>query len=227
VPYWRIYKYISFVLFFLPELLIAQDLEFEDAYEPDSVYAVRNAIKIDPVQIVVGEYELIYERILSNHWSVEAGLGITRRNYLADRRGDYTLDDLGQNVSIETGYSFTLSFRNYFRDSPELIGPYMELGGNIRQYDLTYSVIDTSGALTGDSFPDTRKFTSGFLNIGFQALPQNSNIFADFYVGVALRYADLSIIRAEDIHDPETYFYEETEEWRWGFNIGVKIGVGF
>lgn len=226
MPVWRFYKYISFVLFFVPQLIIGQDLEFEDAYEPDSIYAVRNALKIDPVQIVVGEYELIYERILSNHWSVEAGLGITRRNYLADRR-DYTLDDLGQNVSIETGYSFTLSIRNYFWDSPELIGPYVELGGNIRQYDLNYAVIDSSGSLTGDEFPDTRKFTSGYVNFGFQALPLNSNIFADFYLGVALRYADLRIIRAEDIHDPATYFYQNKEEWRWGFNVGVKIGVGF
>lgn len=226
MPDWRKYKYISFVLFFIPQLIIGQDLDFEDAYEPDSVFAVRNAIKIDPIQIVVGEYELIYERILSDHWSVEAGMGITRRNYFPDSR-DYTLDDLGQNVSIETGYSFTLSVRNYFRESPELIGPYLELGGNIRQYDLTYSVIDSSGALTGDAFPDTRKFTSGFLNVGFQALPQNTNIFADFYVGVALRYADLRIIRADDINDPETYFYQDKEEWRWGFNVGVKIGVGF
>ena len=226
MPVWRICKYISFVLFFIPHLTIGQELEFEDAYEADSVYAVRNAIKVDPIQILVGEYELIYERILSNHWSVEAGLGITRRNYLGDPR-DYSLDDLGQNVSIETGYSFTLSFRNYFRESPELIGPYLEVGGNIRQYDLTYAVIDTSGALTGDEFPDSRKFTSGYLNFGFQALPMNSNIFADFYVGVAIRYADLRIIRAEDIHDPATYFYENTQEWRWGFNIGVKIGVGF
>lgn len=204
----------------------AQDIEFEDAYEPDSVYAVRNAIKIDPVQIVVGEYELIYERILSNHWSVEFGAGITRRNYLADRT-DYTLDDLGDNVQIQTGYSFTLSFRNYFQDSEELIGPYWELGGNIREYRLNYAVIDTSGVLTGDSFDDIRKYTSGYINIGWQALPKNSNVFADFYLGVALRYADLMILRAEDIHDPNTYFYQETQEWRWGYNIGVKIGVGF
>lgn len=226
MPIGRFYKYICFVLFLVPQSIFAQDLAFEDAYEPDSIFAVRNAIKIDPIQIVVGEYEIIYERIISNHWSVEGGIGFTRRNYLADR-SDYTLDDLGQNVSIETGYSYTLSFRNYFRDSPELIGPYWELGGNIREYKLNYSVLDTAGTLTGDNFADTRKFTSANLNIGFQALPKNSNIFADFYIGAAMRYADLMIIRAGDIHDPTTYFYQETKEWRLGFNIGIKIGVGF
>lgn len=223
----RLYKYICFFSFFLSLFASAQDDPFaEDAYEPDSLYAVRNAIKVDPLQIVVGEYQLIYERILANRWSVEFGLGFTRRNYLADRT-DYTLDDLGRNVDIKTKYSFTLSFRRYFMNTEELLGPYVALGGNIREYAFDYAVLDSTGTLTGDNFDDVRKFTSGFINIGYQALPKNSNIFADFYVGVAIRYAELQILNAEDVNDPTTFFYTPIQEYRWGFNVGIKIGVGF
>jgi len=204
----------------------AQDNLGEDAYEIDSVYAVVNAVKIDPIQIVFGDFRVFYERMFANQYSVEVGVGITGRNYAADVF-DYSLDDLGDNIDIDPGFNFSLAFRHYFRESEEMIGPYFSLGFDTRKYNTTYAVIDTSGSLTGDEFRDVRRLSTLFATIGFQAIPLSSNIFGDFYIGAGVRSIDFDIVRATDIRRPETYTISNTNEYRLAILAGVKLGFGF
>jgi hypothetical protein len=224
----RIYKYIGIFLFFLLSSVSHAQFEplEEDAYEPDSLLAIRNALKFDPVQIIFGDYQLFYERILTNHLSFEAGAGFTRRNYGAGWF-DYSLDNLGDNVDINTGYSFTIALRYYLKDSEELLGPYVSAGANFRNYLTTYSVIDTTGVLTGDQYDDERIYNSYYLTVGYSALPTRSNLFMDFFVGIALRQKDFTIVKADDIFIPETYYIDEENTTAVGFQIGARIGFGF
>lgn len=221
-------KYIYISCFFILWVSQArgQDNIGEDAYEPDSVFAVVNAVKIDPIQIVFGDFRLFYERLLTNQYSVEVGVGITGRNYAADVF-DYSLDDLGDNIDIDPGYNFSIAVRHYFRESEEMIGPYISLGFDTRKYNTTYSVIDSSGALTGDTFKDVRRLSTLYATFGFQAIPLSSNIFGDFYIGAGVRSVDFDIVRADDVRRPETYFISNTNEYRPAILVGVKLGFGF
>ncbi len=224
----KVHKCIFFCLIFISSSAFSQiNPAYQvDAYEPDSLYAVRNALKIDPIQIVFGDFRLYYERIINGGFSAELSGGITRRNYAAGWF-DYTLDNLGKNVDVETGMVFGITIRKYFKESQELMGPYVSAGVDFKKYKTNYSVIDSLGAITDYTFKDERQSIWYMVNFGFQALPLQSNIFADFYVGISLVHQNYDIVRAGDIYDANTYFVNEKNEYGIGFQLGVKIGVGF
>lgn len=197
-----------------------------DVSAPDTLFAVRNAIKIDPLQIIFGVYSLSYERIINSGFSAEVSVGITRRNY-AVGWFDYSLDNLGQNVEIKTGYSYSASARKYFVSSAELYGPYLALAIRVKDYRTAFGVIDSTGTLTGAGFDEKRHFINYFLSIGYQALSLRSNIFADFYLGVSLQHEDSEIVKSDNIYNPDSYFISSKKTYGLGFQIGVKIGFGF
>jgi hypothetical protein len=224
----HLYKYIFFLLLLLPEFCRAQEADpyFGDAFEVDTLYAVRSAVKYDPIKILQGDFRLFYERMLAPHWSIEAGLGITRRNYTASWFY-YELDNLGDNVDIKTRYAASLAGRYYFEGEEELFGLYVSLGISHVRHDKTYNVLDSSGVYTGDSFDDSRRYTSGIATVGYQALSPSSNVFLDFYVGAAVRYRNFQVVRSPAIYDPEAYTVTDETSFIGGLEVGVKIGFGF
>lgn len=213
---------------FISSNTFGQNHETEDQgyYSLDSIYSIRNAIKVDPVQIIFGDYRLYYEHILTGRYSVEVGVGFTRRNY-ASGWFDYELDNFGRNVDIKTGPSLSLAFRRYFQDYEELGGMYLALGVNYRKYSKDFGVIDTAGALTDVSFADEREMISVIFKLGYQALPLTSNVFVDFYTGPAIRFKNYDIVRTTSINNPEAYFVENLDEIALGWEVGIRIGFGF
>ena len=222
------YKYFLFFLTFLSLSSFGQTQETDDQEfaVQDSIYSIRNAIKVDPVQIIYGDYRLYYEHLLTGRYSVQVGAGFTRRDYTSGWF-DYELDNFGNNVDIQTGPTVSLSFRRYFDDYEELGGAYLSLGANYREYKKEFAVIDTAGALTDFTFTDDRRSVSVILNIGYQALPLTSNVFADFYTGPAIRFKNYDIVRTTSANDPEAYSVENLEEVVFGWELGVRIGFGF
>lgn len=197
-----------------------------DAYQADSLIAVRNALKTDPLQIVFGVVGVACERFIAPGYSAEVTAGITRRNYAASWSG-YSLDNLGGNVDIHTGYDVALALRRYFRPSEELNGMYLALGAGIRDYRTDYAVIDSTGELSGYSFPENRHFTRCFLDFGYQLLPLRSNIFADFYLGLALRWENSQVVHSENYNDPRSYRVESEKHAGLALRGGIRIGFGF
>lgn len=222
------YKYILFffTIFSLTTFVRAQETEDAEFFIQDSVFTIRNAIKVDPVQILFGDFRLYYERILSGRYSVEAGVGFTRRNY-AGGWFDYELDNFGSNVDIKTGTSVSVSFRRYFQDYEELGGAYLAVGANYRRHQKDFGVIDTAGVLSDFSFRDNRQAVSVIFKFGFQALSLSSNVFADFYTGPAFRFKNYDIVRTTSINDPQAYSIENLNEIVFGWELGVRIGFGF
>lgn len=218
-------KYIFFVAFLAATMCHGQDL-YSSAYESDSLYAVRNAVKVDPVQIVIGDYRLYYERILSDRWSGEASVGITRRNYAAGWF-EYDLDNLGAQVDIRTGAAAGLILRRYFRAGPELDGPYLATGYVYREYIKGYHPLDRAGELTGESLTDRRRFSSIVVLFGIQPLSYSGNVFADFFTGPALRFADYHQVRAPEVPGTDSYYVRKFSKLEFGWEVGVRIGFGF
>ncbi|MGB6035315.1 MAG: hypothetical protein WBG42_03540 [Cryomorphaceae bacterium] len=222
------YKYILFFLTFIPLISFGQndEMEEQDFYSLDSVYTIRNAIKVDPVQIIYGDYSLYFEHMLTGRYSVEVGVGFTRRNYAAGWF-DYELDNLGRNVDIKTGPSVSLSFRRYFQDYEELGGAYLAVGVNYRRHQKDFGVIDTAGVLTDISYTDDRQTVSTIFKFGYQALSLNSNVFVDIYTGPAIRFKNYDIVRTTSINDPNAYSIENLNEVVFGWELGIRVGFGF
>jgi len=222
----------KYILLFLPVfhcgILFGQSDDDPESELPiqDTLIAVRNAVKVDPVQVIFGDFRIYYERLISNHYSFEVGLGFTRRNYAAGWF-DYELDNLGDNVNIETGYSVSLAFRRYFQDYEELHGLYLSAAGNYRLYSKEITPIDTTGSPAGMDFRDERYTLSLIFNIGYQALPLTSNVFADFYTGPAIRFKNYDIVKTTSTNDPDAYYVENLEEVVLGWEVGIRIGFGF
>jgi hypothetical protein len=221
------YKIILFFLCFVSLGINGQDTESEpDFYSTDSIYSIRNAFKVDPVQILFGDFRFYYERILGGQFSVEVGAGFTRRNYTSGWF-DYELDNLGSNVDVKTGPSLSLSLRRYFRDTGELGGAYLAVSGLYRKYRKDFAIVDTAGTLTDFNLADSRESVSIILKFGYQALPLTSNVFADFYTGPAIRFKNYDIVRTTSVNDPTAYSIENLEEVVFGWELGVRIGFGF
>jgi hypothetical protein len=222
------YKYIFFISLLLPQISEAQyDEGYDvDAYEADTLYAVRSAVKFDPIGILRGDFRLFYEKMLAPHWSIEAGLGPTRRDYTASWFY-YELDNLGDNIDVKTRVAASLAGRYYFQGEEELYGPYVTLGVSYVQHDKIYNVLDSSGVYTGSSFTDSRRYTSALITTGYQALGVSSNIFVDIYLGLALRYRDFQVVRSDAINDPESYSVSSETSFAAGLEIGARIGFGF
>lgn len=222
------YKYNIVLAFCLPLICSAQDQDYEeyDYGDPDTLLAVVNAVKFDPVQVIFGDFQFYYERMISDHWSVEAGFGPSRRNYTASLF-EYELDNFGSNIDIQTRYAASLWVRRYFWDSGELHGLYLSGAVIHRRNDKVYNVIGRDGELTGDSFDDSRKYTAFMLFAGYQALTLASNIFFDFYIGAGARYRDFDVVRSSLANDPEAYGVTSEQSWIGAFQAGVKVGVGF
>lgn len=221
-----LYKYSIAIAFCLPLLCNAQEEEEYDYGDPDTLIAVVNAIKFDPVQVLFGDFQFYYERIISDRWSIEAGFGPSRRNYTASLF-EYELDDFGSNIDIQTRYAASLWARRYFWDSGELYGLYLAGAVLHRRNDKTYNVIGGDGELTGHSFDDSRAYTSFMLFTGYQALTLASNIFFDFYIGAGLRYRDFEVVRSSDLNDPDAFQTTSEQSWIGAFQAGIKVGVGF
>lgn len=218
-------KYIFFAAFLAGTTCHGQD-NYPLEYESDTLFAVRNAVKIDPVQIVFGDFRLYYERILSDRWSGEASIGITRRNYAAGWF-EYDLDNLGAQVDIRTGPAAGLILRRYFRPGPELDGPYLAAGYVYREYIKDYHPLGRAGELTGESHTDRRRFSSVAVLFGFQPLSYSGNVFADFFTGPALRFANYAQVRETDSPGTDGYYVRRFSKVGLGWEIGVRIGFGF
>jgi hypothetical protein len=225
----KAYKYIFFCLVSLVSTSGFSQTTFteeEDAYEPDSLMAVRNAIKFDPVQIIFGDYELYYERIITKGFSFEVGMGVTGRNY-AVGWSHYSLDNLARNVNIKTGGAFTFTIRKYIVSSEELNGPYVGLGIKALNYKTEFEVVDSAGVLTNNVFTDSRRYLNLQTMIGWQWLPATSNVFVDGFIGVAFRNMDFDVVRSQNINDPNAYSVTNEKDTDFAFIVGLRIGYGF
>lgn len=219
-------KYTAILCFILPFSLAAQDLPQDEAWEPDSMYAVIRAVKFDPVQVLFGDFQIYFEHLIGKQWSIEAGAGPTRRNFTAGIF-EYDLDDFGTNVHIRTRYAASLWLKRYFWDTGELYGPYLAVAAMHRRHDKTINVINAEGVLTGDAFEDVRRYTSLMLVGGFQAIPLSSNFFCDFYLGAGLRFRDFEVVRSYNASDAGAYQVSPEQTWIGAFQVGVKVGYGF
>lgn len=220
------YKYIAILAVLSPLLANAQEDEEELMALPDSMYAVRQAVKFDPLQMFFGDYQFYFEQYMGRQWSVEVGLGPTRRNFTASIF-EYELDNFGSNVDIKTRIAASLWAKRYFWDTGELYGLYMGAALTYRRNDKTYNVINADGILSGVSFDDSRRYSSLLLVAGYQALPLQSNIFCDFYLGAGVRYRDAQVVRSTGINDPALYEVRSQYSWVGALQLGVKIGYGF
>lgn len=207
----------------MPQPPVAEEI---DAYIPDTLIEIRNALKLDPLLVLKGEFVLNYERAISNHFAAEITLGFTRRNWTLPWLG-LDADDLRRNIKIKTGPTFKLGLRYYTKNSRELHGFYVMPQLAYRQFEKNFAELDSSGSLNGVNHLDQRNIKEVSLTLGYQHLSIYSNFVLDVYA--TLGYEERILQQVSRIPDTIETLYQTRNYKDYGLNpmIGLRLGFGF
>jgi hypothetical protein len=182
----------------------------------------KNMIKLDLVQSILGNVILSYERVLTERFGVEVGVGLSRPNIdLVKIIED--LDDHTQYGSSVFGPYFGADIKYYTDsyDSPE--GIYVALGGAYSKFGRepikSNGVVWTSGSTQKDvTRLDLIRVKFGSTNIW-------DRFVSDWYVGLGLRQTQETnyLYKANGTYDVST----PDKKNNIFFTVGYKLGIYF
>ncbi|MCB9194002.1 MAG: hypothetical protein H6597_05665 [Flavobacteriales bacterium] len=197
----------------------------------DTVKSVKNVVKLNPLLFFRGEIPIYYERALTPHLGIEAGIGFTWRNYLnVSFVGDATdADDYGAGTDLIARPSYHLATRWYFPNDIEPQGTYAQIEFAHVEYVKDISRKDSSGFFSDVKDRDNRIYNDIRLLIGYQRLSVTSNWLFDLYGGLAFRDRHLDVVKETlDLsHGVYNYATETTDDITAAFFLGIKVGLGF
>ncbi|MBL7950292.1 MAG: hypothetical protein JNM62_01115 [Flavobacteriales bacterium] len=197
----------------------------------DTVDCVKNVVKINPLLFFRGEIPIYYERAITPKLSLEAGIGVTLRNYLALSFTGDDADDFGAGTEIIPRLSFNAGFRYYLTDDLEPQGAYTQISFAHLNYTKDIRTKGLNGEFTDVKLRDDRTYNDVRLLFGYQMLSSNSNWMFDVYGGPAFR--DRFNVKVQERLDLTgerptwAYTVEESKDQTVAFFLGVKIGMGF
>ena len=199
------------------------------AAEFDTVDVVKNVFKFNPLLFFRGELPIYYERALSPNLSLEVGLGVTLRDYLAMSFGGDDADDFGAGTEIIPRPSYHIAARFYTTQDLEPQGWYIQPEFAHLEYVKDIREQTGDGGFTDVTLRDERVYNDLRLLFGYQMLSYSSNWLFDLYGGFAYRSRYME--KVEENFDPAnlTYAYEVVTENDAvpALFLGVKVGIGF
>lgn len=199
------------------------------AAEFDTVKVMKNVIKANPLLFFRGEMPLYYERALSPNLSIELGVGLTLRNYLALSLVGDDADDFGAGTEIIPSLSLKAGIRFYLEADLEPQGWYIQPEFGQITYAKDIRISDPAGGFTEERLRDRRTFNDIRLLGGYQLLSYSNNWVLDFYAGFALRVRDQLVV--SETLDPSTrtftYSQEQRNDMVPAVFLGFKVGLGF
>ena len=195
----------------------------------DTVDCVKNAFKINPLLFFRGEIPIYYEHALTPKLSLELGLGITLRNYLALSFVGDDADDFGAGTEVIPNLSYHMGARWYLADDLEPQGAYMQLEYAHLVYAKDIRAKGDDGQFIDATYRDTRTYNDVRLYAGYQTLAYSNNWLLDFYGGVAFRARNSVIVNENHDLMTDQYSYTVTEKSDNvpAFFLGLKLGLGF
>ena len=209
-----------------PKVLLYKD---RMAAEFDTVKVMKNVVKANPLLFFRGEIPLYYERALAPNVSIEVGLGLTLRNYLALSLVGDDADDFGAGTEIIPSMSVRAGVRFYLEHDLEPQGWYIQPEFGQITYAKDIRISDPAGGFSEERLRDRRTFNDIRMFGGYQMLSYSSNWVLDFYGGIAFRVRDQLVVT--ETVDPAlrtfTYQQEQRNDRVPAAFLGLKVGYGF
>lgn len=199
------------------------------AAEFDTVKVMKNVIKANPLLFFRGELPLYYERALAPNVSIEVGVGVTLRNYLALSLVGDDADDFGAGTEIIPSMSVRAGIRFYMEHDLEPQGWYIQPEFGQITYTKDILISDPAGGFSEERLRDRRTFNDIRLLGGYQMLSYSSNWVFDVYGGFAFRVRDQLVVTetVDTATRTFTYAQEQRNDWVPAFYLGLKVGMGF
>ena len=195
----------------------------------DTVDCVKNVVKINPLLFFRGEIPIYFERAITPWLSIEAGVGVTLRDYLGLSITGNDADEFGAGTEIVPQASFHVAFRYYLTDDLEPQGAYLQGGFSHLRYTKDIRTKGPTGEFTDVVLRDDRTYNDFRLLFGYQMLGSNSNWMFDVYTGAGFRdrYNIIVNERLDFTTEQYTYTVDESKDQVPVFFLGVKVGLGF
>lgn len=205
-----------------------------------------NVIKIAPLGLLSGTFPLLYERRITDFFSLQAGIGLTQRNYIRNAfAGDdfsnitftYTngiTSDYSESIysfnsrKIKMGYLFTLQPRLYFA-SEGLDGSF--LGLSLDNYKYNFEIPAITGNLNnylqnGAMKSEYEKITDYMVHFGYQNL--NDKISFEMSTGIGIR--NVKGVKYAATFNNSGALVEGDCNYSQNilnYSIGIKVGIHF
>jgi hypothetical protein len=174
-----------------------------------------NAVKVNIVGAVIGQYQLAYERALTENISVQLSFGYISRKY--DLSPVY--------ISKTSGILIIPEVRYYFKES--LKGAYGAAFFRYRGVSTDYDFLDDS--FYNYDYEEKRTSIGGGLVLGYQALISDAVVF-DIFLGPQFKSASYKATYADPNIDEDDYTnisFKGVESSGVGVRFGFNLGVAF
>lgn len=195
----------------------------------DTVNVMKNVVKLNPLLFFRGEVPIYYERALSPNLSLEVGIGVTLRNYLALSFAGDDADDFGAATEIVPSLSYRMGVRFYMESDLEPQGWYIQPEFGHLRYAKDIRIADPVSGFTDERLRDRRIYNDVRALFGYQSLSYSSNWVFDLYGGFALRVRDMQVVTktVDPVKREYTYAVEQRNDRVPALFLGLKVGMGF
>ena len=212
-----------------------------------------NTIKIAPLGFVSGTFPVYYERVISDFFTVQGGVGITSRNYVRNTfqsidpitpvypwSNNYSLSDLADNTlemgnrKPNLGFLLSVQPRIYFNsEAPD--ESFMSISYDFYRYNFSIPGIVYNSNLneykhTGSNKKEHENISDLMATFGYHDVYDHLSI--DYSVGMGIRnvrgikyYYGIENFGTPPITPIEGFAdYKQTT---FNFNLGIKVGYHF
>jgi hypothetical protein len=159
----------------------------DDLSEDSKSIKFNHLLKLNPIIFTRGDIPIYYENNFRNNLSVEIGVGLTLRDFLANSSSDSTwFNSFNSNIEeeINIGYSYRIGIRYYSANygfDPE--GLYFSLNYRQQKYSSTLTSVNS---VLANNEELSRSNKDVFLALGYVYM-LDENAFIDPYIGFGIR----------------------------------------
>lgn len=194
------------------------------AYSGHSMHtdSVQQALKLNPVNWLHGDFSVYYEYRLSNSFSAEAAAGVTYIDYIYEitqNEGRF-ISKFGEAGSAKfySGFSGRFQFRWYpSKYETPITGYYLAPEISTRNYKMDY-LINTG--LINEPHRLNRKYVDLRLQFGHQDADPYESFFWEWYISAGLRHFNEDYVSKSGL-DAE---FQHSDYWGPVIGAGLKIG---
>jgi hypothetical protein len=217
------------IIYSRPEVVVFHSHSPAQQYQDPEPYVGiyhLNALKINPINIFIGDFPFYLERRLKNNFTFEIGVGVTSANYLREIFVEPYQPELKKQSMI--GYSFSGAVRYY---PLELLNGFF-IGPEVRVRNYTNKIISCGDVPVLDANKERRNVMDFKAQFGY-IFYLEGNMFVELYAGTGIRAVEGLTAMCNQTANPNT----GRIEYELKFNkeeysspaaaLGFKIGATF
>lgn len=201
---------------------VYQPFQASDTLDITQIKIDRNCVKWNMALLCRGVFTMSMERMLSQSVSVEAGVGVTYRDWIFETARELSNSDFsfGNDLNISLGPFISGSMR-WYPKAGDLEGIYVSPFIRYRQYNINTA----EGSLSSEpDVPIGYKMNESGLLFGIQRMSLAWDVTWEYYIGVGMSYSSFKQPGTDHLG---AVSWEHKKRKSPMFYVGYTIGLPF